>query len=72
MPAFKRDLQRVLADQGYVLDSELVVGEALDATEPAGRPRLSAAFSAGAGPTQHVGRVGAVMTAIPLDLHDLA
>ena len=39
MPAFKRDLQRVLAHERYVLDSQLVIGEALDATEPAGRAR---------------------------------
>ena len=71
MPAFKRDLQRVLAHERYVLDSQLVIGEALDATEPAGRARLSAALSAGAGPPQRVGGVGAVMPALPLDLHDL-
>ena len=71
MPAFKRDLQRVLAHQGYVLDSQLVIGEAVDTTEPAGRARLAAALGAGAGPPQHVGGVGAVMSALPLDLHDL-
>lgn len=71
MPAFKRDLQRVLAYERYVLDPEFVIGKAFDATEPAGRARLSAALSAGAGPPQHVGGVGAVMSALPLDLHDL-
>ena len=72
MPAFKRDLQRVLAHERYVLDPELVIGEALDTTEPAGRSRLAAALGARAGPPQHVGGVGAVMSAFPLDLHDLA
>ena len=35
MSAFKPDLQRVLADQGYVLNAQLLIGKLADAREPA-------------------------------------
>jgi len=69
--AFKRDLQRVLADQRYVVDSQLVIGKALDAAQPARRARLAAALGARTCPPQPVGRVAAVMPVLPGDLHHL-
>jgi hypothetical protein len=72
MSAFKRDLQRVLADQGYVLYSQLVVWKAADAAQPAWSSRLTAALRAWTRPPQRVGGIGAVMPAFPLDLHHLA
>src|SRR6266508_2204583 len=48
VPAFERDLQRVLADEGDVADSQLIVVEALHAREATGHPRLAAALRAAA------------------------
>lgn len=71
MSAFKPDLQRVLAYKGYVVDSKLLVGKALDLGQPARASGLSAAFRAGACPAQPVGCIRAAMTALPRDFHQL-
>src|SRR5579859_6661780 len=72
MPAFKRDLQRVLADERYVLDAELVLRQVLHPREAAGRTRFAATLGAGTRPAQPFGRIRAVMPPLPVDLHDLA
>jgi hypothetical protein len=72
VPAFKRDLQRVLAHESYVLNSQLLRRQAADAIEAARCSRLTLASGAGARPAQLLARVSAVVAALPLDLHDLA
>jgi len=69
--AFKPDLQRVLADEGYVANSQLLVRQCLHARQPARCAGLAAALGAGARPAEALTRVGAVVTALPCDLHHL-
>src|SRR5205823_4406906 len=69
--AFKPDLQRVLADQGYVLNAQLLIGKLADAREPARRAGLAATFGARACPAQLLTRVGALGAALPGDVHHL-
>jgi hypothetical protein len=52
MAALEGDLKGVLADQADVLDAKLFGGEVLDASQAAGRSRLTAALGAGAGPPE--------------------
>ena len=71
MSAFKPDLQRVLAHQGYVLYSKLFVWKGLDPRKPAGGAGLTPTLRARAGPTEALTPVCADVAALPLDLHHL-
>jgi hypothetical protein len=70
--ALKSDLDRVLADQAHVLDTQLVGREALDAGEAACRAAFAATLRAWARPPKLLTRVGALVAALPRDLHDLS
>ena len=72
MAALERDLERVLADEGHVLDAELVRSECREAREAPRGSRLTATFRARARPPQPLTCVLAAVAALPLDLHDLA
>jgi hypothetical protein len=71
MAGLERDLDRVLADQAHVLDSQLIVGEVLDPSEPASRTAFAATLRARARPSQLFAGIGAVVPILPGDLHDL-
>lgn len=71
MAAFKCDLQRVLPDQGHILDAQVVGAEAFHPVEPAWRPRLATALCAWAGPSQLFARVAGVHPVFPNDVHRL-
>jgi hypothetical protein len=70
--ALESDLDRVLADQASVLNSQLFRGEAPDARQPAGRTPFAATLSAWAGPSKLLTGVGAAVAVLPGDLHDLS
>src|SRR5215472_1010892 len=70
--ALERDLQRVLPDERYVLDSQLLVTECLDSRQAPRHSRLAATLGAWAGPSQLLARVSRVSAVLPHDLHDLA
>src|SRR5207237_3941808 len=57
VPAFKRNLQRVLAPECYVLDAQLVVRQGVHPVEPARCSRLATAPGAGARPAQLFTRI---------------
>ena len=71
MAALERDLERVLADQAHVLNSQLLGGEVLDARETAGSAGFAATLGARARPSELLTRVGAPVLVLPSDLHDL-
>src|SRR5260221_8511024 len=71
MSAFKPDLQRVLADQGYVANTQLVVWQGAKPGQPARCARLAAALGAWARPAQAVCVIGAAVSALPRDVHHL-
>jgi hypothetical protein len=72
MPALKCDLQRVLADQGHILDAQLIRAEALHPVEAARRPRLATALSARASPSQLLAAVAGAHAVFPNYVHRLA
>ena len=72
MAALECDLQGVLADQAHVLDPQLLRGEVLDAGQATWRSRFTPALGAWARPPQLLSRKGAVVAALPRDLHHLA
>ena len=71
MAALERDLDRILADQARVLDSQLVGGSVLEARKAAGRTAFAATLRARAGPAKLLSGVGAAVAALPGDVHDL-
>jgi hypothetical protein len=70
--ALKCDLDRVLADQAHVLDAQLVGRQAFDAGQAAGRTTFAAALRTRTGPPKLFTGVGALVAALPRDLHDLS
>ena len=72
MAALECDLDRILADQARVLNSQLFGGEVLDARQPAGRTAFAATLSAWARPSKLLTGVGAAVAVLPGDLHDLS
>jgi hypothetical protein len=71
MPAFKCDLQRVLADQGHILDAQVIGAEAFHPVKPSGRPCLATTLCARARPSQLFARVAGVHPVFPNDVHRL-
>ena len=69
--ALERDLKGVLTDQRYVLDTQLLCIEILHASEAPRDARLATTLSARARPSQLLGRVRAVVSILPRDVHDL-
>ncbi len=72
MSALERDLKCVLANQRYVLDTQLFCLKVLHARKTSRDAGLAATLSARACPSELLGRVGAVVPALPRDLHDLS
>src|SRR5712691_10018897 len=71
MAALERDLQGVLADQGYVLHAQLARIEDLHASKTSRYAGLAATFSTRARPAQTLSGVCAVVPAFPRYFHDL-
>jgi len=71
MAAFESDLKRVLADQGHVLHAQLIGIKVLDASEASGYAGLAATFRARTCPAQALSGIGAAVTVLPRDDHDL-
>ena len=69
--AVKPDLQRVLADQGYVLNSQLLIGQVAHARQTARCAGLTATLRARTRPSQLLASVRAHVSAFPRDLHHL-
>jgi hypothetical protein len=69
---FERDLERVLTDESYVLDPQLIRFEILEAGQTSGHSSLAATLSTRACPPKPLARVGAAMPTLPRDDHDLA
>lgn len=72
VPAFERDLQRVLTDQSHVFDPELSGIEVLDASQASRSTGLTTTLGAWASPPELLAGVGAPASVLPADLHDLA
>jgi hypothetical protein len=72
MAAFKRDLKRVLANQCDVLHAQLIRVQVLDASKTSRHAGLAATLRARTCPAQSLGGIGAAMTVLPRDDHDLA
>jgi hypothetical protein len=70
--ALERDLQGVLTDQAYVLDSQLDGIECFDPGQAPGRPSLASTFGARARPPELLPAVHTPVAAFPLDHHLLA
>ena len=71
MAAFESNLKRVLADQGHVLHAQLIGVEVLDASETSGYAGLAATFRARTCPAQALSGIGAAVTVLPRNDHDL-
>jgi hypothetical protein len=69
--AVKPDLQRVLADQGYVLDSQFLIGQAAHARQTAWYACFASTLGARARPSQLIASVPADVSPFPHDLHHL-
>jgi hypothetical protein len=72
MAALKCNLDRVLADQAHVLYAQLVGRKAFDAGKAAGRTAFAPTLRARAGPPKLLTRIGALVAALPCDLHHLS
>ena len=70
--ALKGNLNRVLTDQGHVLDPKFFRGQALYAGEAAWSSGFAAALGARAIPSELFAGVGAAVAVLPRDLHHLA
>jgi hypothetical protein len=67
------ELERIAADQGDVLEHEVIGRELGDLLQPTHRPvALAAALGAGTGPAQHAARIAGTVAALPLDAEELA
>ncbi len=71
VPAFKRNLECVLADQRHVLHEELIGIEVLDASKASRRASLAATLRAGACPAQSLGGIATAVAVLPRDDHHL-
>src|SRR5450759_1283823 len=72
MAAFEGDLERVLPDECYVFDAQLLGAQRLDPGETAGCPHLTATLSARTRPSKLLGGVSDAVAVFPRDLHRLA
>ena len=72
MSAFECDLERVLADQGHVFDTQLIGVKTLQPVEPSGGTSFAPALCARTRPSQLFARVAGLSTAFPCDFHHLA
>lgn len=71
MPAFKCDLQGVLADQRNVSDPQLFSAEPSHAREPTRCAGLAAALGAWTRPSELLAGIRAVNSVLPNDFHHL-
>jgi hypothetical protein len=69
--ALKGDLEGILPDQSYVFDTQLFCIKVLGASKTSRDAGLAATLCAWACPSQLLGCIGAVMSTLPRDLHDL-
>src|SRR5215470_1653297 len=67
----KADLERVLPDQAYIRDLQLVLPQLDDPVQPPGYPRLATALRAGTGPPQLPARIACPDTILPDDLENV-